>query len=141
MKKCTCIFLIILFVFPLFYSFSDPALNNPKSKEWKAIIAYFPGAPEEVTEDWVLFLFDLETFFSQDENVYFVGIFSDNDAVVPIVGKKEELIVNIDISEYICDSAGYIFIMKDKDPCWCGSLPTVKVIEKAEHYFYDESEE
>jgi hypothetical protein len=124
-----------------FFISADESPGVTKEQEWKAIIAYFPGAPEEVTEDWVFFLFDVEEYFKNDEHIYFIGIFLGDDAIVPIIGPGEKPVANIDISSYIGETAGYIFVMKDKDPLWCNHMPSDMVIKKAEHYFYKKTDE
>jgi hypothetical protein len=116
--------------------------NNIKSQEeeWKAIIAYFPGPPEAVTEDWIFFLFDIEEHFQEDENIYFIGIFAGDKTIVPI-GPEDEIYADIDISKFALDTAGYIFAMYNKTPQWTSYMPSYMVIELADQYFYGKMNE
>ncbi|MBN2531366.1 MAG: hypothetical protein JXB88_00670 [Spirochaetales bacterium] len=131
------IFILIILIPACNLLFAEENFAAGGEQEWKAIIAFFPGPPEEVTEDWVFFLFDVEEYFKEDEHIYFIGIFLGDDAVVPIIGPENELIANVDISGYIGDTAGYIFIMRDKAPLWCDYMPSDMVIKEAERYFYN----
>jgi hypothetical protein len=108
--------------------------------EWKAIIAYFPGTPMEVSEDWCWFLYDIHTHYNEDADFYLAEYYAGDDMNISIVSPEDELIACIDISEYAGDYAGYVFIMKDTDPLWCDYNQSFEVIEQADVYFYGEGE-
>lgn len=137
MKKYISFIILVLLIFPYMNSFGEEEPESKTVKEWKAIIAYFPGNPEEVTEDWIFFLFDIEEHYSADEKIYVIGIFSGDKTIVPI-GPGDKRIAQIDISEFTGSVAGYIFVMNGKAPLWSDYLPSSMVLEKADLYFYGE---
>jgi hypothetical protein len=134
-KQIYCLFIILIYLCTGIYG--DENINKPREEKWKAIIAYFPGSPEAVTEDWIFFLFDIEEHYQEDENIYFIGIFAGDKTIVPI-GPGNEIYADIDISEFAGETAGYIFVMHNKDPQWTPYMPSYMVIEMADQYFYGE---
>ena len=140
MKKYLYFFLLFVLLFPSSLICADKEPPIIIEKKWKAIIAYFPGFPEKATEDWVFFLFDIEEHFSDDENIYCIGIFAGDNTIVPI-GPGDKSIADIDISEFAGKTAGYIFVMPGKDPVWCDYQPSFIVIQEAKTYFYRKEKE
>jgi len=139
MKKQLLFLLILLFIVCTGI-YGDENANSTLEKNWKAIVAYFPGSPEEVTEDWIFFLFDIEEHYQDDENIYFIGIFAGDKTIVPI-GPGDEIYADIDISEFAGETAGYIFVKNEKEPQWTPYMPSYMVIEQADQYFYEKDEE
>lgn len=138
MKFSATVFLIVL-LFPCCLLLAEEGQQIPEV-QWKAIIAYFPGTPMEVTEDWNWFLDDIQTHFDDDVNFFLVQYFAGDDLAVPVLSPEDELIAIVDISEHAGDLAGYIFAMKDAEPLWCDYEQSYVVIEQAEEYFYPECE-
>jgi hypothetical protein len=134
MKFCLGMFIINLL--PPCCQFYAEDIPEATECEWKVIVAYFPGTPMEVSEDWNWFLDDICTNYNEDVDFFFVECFADDDTNICIVNPEDELITSFDISEYTGGFAGYIFLMKGADPLWCDYDQSYKVIEQADAYFY-----
>lgn len=102
---------------------------------WKVIIAYFPGKPDEVSEDWSFFIHDLSKF-GKKKGIKVHG-FYQGDPVCMVFGNRKSPHAYLYMRKFIkkYKSAKYIFFRKGKRPKVVEYEPPFIVIKKARRYF------
>ncbi|MBN1412604.1 MAG: hypothetical protein JW969_17275 [Spirochaetales bacterium] len=134
MIRIICILLIVL---PPLYCEDN---ENTDSGEWKAVVCYFPGPPEDVSEDWSWLLYDIETVFEGDTDFQLIYIY-EGDPLIAVVGDTENPLARLDITKYAKDTAGYLFAMKGKAPEWEPYNMSGIVMDALSKYFFDDDDD
>lgn len=97
---------------------------------WKAIIAVYPGRPDQVSEDWSWFFNDIAEAFKEDSQVYVDAVY-EGDSPKVTVGKA-----TLDVQAYVAKGqAGYVLAMEGQEPLFVEYAMSAETIEAAKDYF------
>jgi hypothetical protein len=103
---------------------------------WKVILAYFPGKPEEASEDWSWF-FDEISRACANKGIYAVHVVK-GDACVPL-GEAPNYVgsVNLEklVQKHAITGSCYILLQHNKQPEIVEYQPPAGVLDAASKYF------
>ncbi|HCL55508.1 MAG TPA: hypothetical protein DHW82_00645 [Spirochaetia bacterium] len=115
------------------------ALSSEKVEPWRVLIVYDPGNPEEASEDWLYFTYEVSEKFKKD-GVQIQVMGKKDSKKIKIGPDKKNPIMEMDLKDYLKKQAGYLLLQAGKDPFWIDHSPSQTVIDAGDQYFYKSGE-